>query len=159
MQQEIAAEFPGLNITLLGCNAAGEELENSTATNGVDLAWLQDNDADMDNISDAWAQWDVGQRDFIIADANNRELIRLNLTPFSLFLPENYELVKSMLVDAINYSQRGDINRDGNVNLLDVAPMIEILNATQYQLEADANVDGRVDIDDISSFVDLLLGN
>ena len=64
-----------------------------------------------------------------------------------------------MLVDAINYSQRGDINRDGNVNLLDVAPMIEILNATQYQLEADANVDGRVDIDDISSFVDLLLGN
>ena len=53
---------------------------------------------------------------------------------------------------------RGDVNRDGVVNLLDVQPFVELLTSGEFQLEADINLDGVVDLLDVAPFIDLLSG-
>ena len=52
--------------------------------------------------------------------------------------------------------QLGDINRDCMVNLLDVAPFVELLLNGQYDPVADFNADGVVDLLDIELFVQAL---
>ena len=50
----------------------------------------------------------------------------------------------------------GDINQDGAVNLLDVAPFVDLLNSGDFQKEGDINGDGAVNLADVAGFVDLL---
>ena len=52
----------------------------------------------------------------------------------------------------------GDVNLDGAVNLLDVAPFVELLTNGKFQEGADINGDGVVDLLDVAPFVDLLDG-
>ena len=53
----------------------------------------------------------------------------------------------------------GDVNRDGNVDLLDVAPFVELLTNGDFQAEADINQDGVIDLLDVAPFVNLLTGS
>ena len=53
----------------------------------------------------------------------------------------------------------GDINLDGAVNFLDIAPFIAILSNSSFQVEADINKSGAVDFFDISPFIAVLSGN
>lgn len=50
----------------------------------------------------------------------------------------------------------GDVNQDGNVDLLDVGPFVSLLSNGDFQAEADINGDGVVDLLDVGPFVDLL---
>ena len=50
----------------------------------------------------------------------------------------------------------GDVNCDGEVNLLDVEPFVEALSSGEYEMKADINQDGVVDLLDVAPFVDLL---
>ena len=52
----------------------------------------------------------------------------------------------------------GDVNLDGSVNLLDVAPFIDLLSSGQYNVFGDVNFDGSVNLLDVQPFVDLLTG-
>ena len=52
----------------------------------------------------------------------------------------------------------GDVNMDGIINLLDVAPFIAILSAGDFQAEADVNKDGVVNLLDVPDFIDLIGG-
>ena len=52
----------------------------------------------------------------------------------------------------------GDVNGDGEVNLLDVAPFVDAITNGIYIEEADLNLDGVVDLLDVQPFVDLLTG-
>ena len=52
----------------------------------------------------------------------------------------------------------GDINLDGNVNLLDVAPFVELVSSGQFQAEGDTNGDGVVNLLDVGPFIELLSG-
>ena len=52
----------------------------------------------------------------------------------------------------------GDVNGDGNVDLLDVQPFVNLLQSGGYQAEADINRDGVVNLLDVDPFVTLLLG-
>ena len=54
--------------------------------------------------------------------------------------------------------QLGDVNLDGDVNLLDVAPFVELLNIGGYRKQADINQDGSLDLLDVSGFIELLGG-
>ena len=54
--------------------------------------------------------------------------------------------------------ERGDINRDGNIDLLDVGTFVNILSSSQFQCEADINADGTVDLLDVTPMVELLSG-
>lgn len=52
---------------------------------------------------------------------------------------------------------KGDVNLDGNIDLLDVGPFVDALGAgSPFQAEADVNCDGLVDLLDVGPFVDLL---
>ena len=53
----------------------------------------------------------------------------------------------------------GDVNQDGSVDLLDVAPFVDAISNSEYQIEADMNEDGSVDLLDVSGFIDVLSGN
>ena len=53
----------------------------------------------------------------------------------------------------------GDVNQDGNVNLLDVGPFVEALSMGDYLCEADTNQDGAVNLLDVDQFIDILAGN
>ena len=50
----------------------------------------------------------------------------------------------------------GDVNQDGSVNLLDVAPFVELIQSGEYLAEADINQDGFVNLLDVSLFVELV---
>ena len=52
----------------------------------------------------------------------------------------------------------GDTNFDGAVNLLDVAPFVDVLSADSYLCEADINQDGFVNLLDVQPFVNILAG-
>ena len=53
----------------------------------------------------------------------------------------------------------GDVNCDGDLNLLDVAPFIDALQSSDFTAKADINLDGAVNLLDVSPFVGLLGGN
>ncbi len=154
MQDELDASYPELDITILGCNRAGEEAGNVSFVEGRDIPFLQDVDSDSDGDSDVWESWDVNQRDLVIVDSRNVRVETINLTTFSLTIPENYELVLQMLIDAAVL--RGDTNRDGVVNVLDIVPFVAQLTSGTFQAEADVNRDGRLDLLDVQPFFNLL---
>ncbi len=52
----------------------------------------------------------------------------------------------------------GDVNLDGVVNLLDVAPFVDVLSGGLFQAEADMNQDGVVNLLDVDAFVQTLGG-
>ena len=52
----------------------------------------------------------------------------------------------------------GDVNQDGNVNLLDVQPFVAAISAGLFITEADINCDGQVNLLDVTPFVVLLSG-
>ena len=54
--------------------------------------------------------------------------------------------------------ERGDVNMDGAVNLLDVNDFVDALSTGSTQCEADVNGDGVVDLLDVDPFVALLGG-
>ena len=53
-------------------------------------------------------------------------------------------------------STLGDVNLDGSVDFLDIAPFISVLTNGVFQEEADTNEDGVVNFLDIASFIGLL---
>lgn len=52
----------------------------------------------------------------------------------------------------------GDVNCDGEVNLLDTAPFVDAISSGQYNPKADINCDNAVDLIDVVPFVNLLSG-
>ena len=52
----------------------------------------------------------------------------------------------------------GDVNQDGEINLLDVSPFVDAISSGEYQIAADMNEDGAVDLLDVSVFIDVLAG-
>ena len=52
----------------------------------------------------------------------------------------------------------GDVNLDGEVNLLDVTPFVDLLTESEFQAEADIDQNGTVDLLDVAPFVELLTG-
>ena len=53
---------------------------------------------------------------------------------------------------------QGDINLDGELNLLDVAPFVDLLTNGNFQPQADLNEDGTVDLLDVAPLVEILIG-
>jgi hypothetical protein len=62
---------------------------------------------------------------------------------------------------APDVSLTGDINGDGNINVLDVVMLVDhILNPDTSELEsADINSDGNIDVLDVVALVSIILGN
>ena len=66
-------------------NEWGQEVGNADATNGKQIPWLQDVDANQDDESDVWMNsWPVDFRDVAIVDATNVMVDQYNLTTYDL---------------------------------------------------------------------------
>ena len=50
----------------------------------------------------------------------------------------------------------GDVNLDGEVNLIDITPLVNLLLSGGYRLQADANADGALNLLDVGPFVRIL---
>ncbi len=95
MQQELEADYPDLDIQILGVNEAGKEAGNSSISDGRDIPWLQDtSDADV------WNAWAVTYRDVIILDQDNRVYDVFNVTTYDLSDTSSYEALKQIFIDA-----------------------------------------------------------
>ncbi len=94
------ADFPELDIQLVGVNKVGKEAGNDTAVEGRDIPLLQDVDFNDDGGSDSWDLWNVQWRDVVILDGDNEQVGTFNLTTYNLALPENYNALRQMLIDA-----------------------------------------------------------
>ena len=55
---------------------------------------------------------------------------------------------------------KGDVNRDGNVDISDVVALVNIIlnSSSDHQAEADLNNDGNIDISDVVALVNIILG-
>ncbi len=55
---------------------------------------------------------------------------------------------------------KGDVNRDGNVDISDVVALVNIIlnSSSDHQEEADLNNDGNIDISDVVALVNIILG-
>ena len=53
----------------------------------------------------------------------------------------------------------GDVDLNGAVEFLDIAPFINVLSSNMFQAEADCDENGVVDFLDIQPFIDILSGN
>ena len=53
----------------------------------------------------------------------------------------------------------GDVNADRLINLLDVAPFIDLIANSGFECQADVNEDLAVDLLDVEPFITILLNN
>lgn len=72
----------------------GYELSNASFVEGVSLPWLQDTSEDL-----VWETWAVDYRDVVILDPAGRLREVYNLTEHDLSVTENYEALKSILLE------------------------------------------------------------
>lgn len=115
------------------------------------------NDIVIDNV-------DVNTRDefSFVTDANPDgmfleagETLRLAATNGSIAIQG---LTVEVATDDINTDLICDVNMDGMINFLDIAPFISLLTIGDFQAEADCNQDGAVNFLDIAPFI-LILAN
>ena len=83
--------------------------------------------------------------------------VTLMAGPNVLGVGNQYELLDVSIAAAqIHVVLPGDVNLDNSVNLLDVAPFVELLQQGGYQAEADCNHDGVFNLLDVALFIEKL---
>lgn len=95
MQDELAAEHPDLQISILAINEAGFESGNGRVPDAGDLPLLQD-----DATARVWSTWGATYRDVVILNGDNESVYVFNLTGQSLGDAANYETLKAAFIDA-----------------------------------------------------------
>ena len=86
--------YGGIKIVgINSINASEEDLDGMVSQNS--LPWLQDNP-----IENVWDRWDVEIRDFIIFDKSSEYFAKVNLTQIDPSIEQNYNNIKSLLINA-----------------------------------------------------------
>ena len=85
-------------------------------------------------------------------------LIIIHNEDFSECCDRVHQVVAPIGCESDSNFLKGDVNGDGETNLLDVAPFVEAVQTGTFILEADVNCDGEVNLLDVGPFVDLLTG-
>ena len=93
MQAELEAEYPSLEIHLIGVNENGFSSGNSSVAAISSLPLIQDNSTEQ-----IWSTWGVTFRDVIILNEDNQIVTSFNLTQNALSNSTNYANLKSLLV-------------------------------------------------------------
>lgn len=92
----------------------------------------------------------------VVQDLNDDGLLDLATSGFSAEIGARGGSVSVLLNQQSESFPLGDVNRDCNVNLLDVTPFIDLIVSQEFQIEADINMDGVVNLLDVNPFIDLL---
>lgn len=103
---------------------------------------------------EVWNNWDSSQRDLFILDHNGNLQYHNNITSG---ISEDVYVLVNQLISEIS-SLLGDINIDGEVNVLDVIQTVNIiLGTSNYNELADINDDNMIDILDVVQLVNIIL--
>ena len=138
MQNDLDANYPDLDIQILGINAVGRESGNTSVTSGRDIPWLQD--VTRDSGSDVWTSWDAGYRDVVILDTANVAIGAMNLSTYDLRDPAAYDALKTIFLDtALVPTVSGDYNMDGHVDAADYTVWEDNLNLTAAALQGNGS--------------------
>ncbi len=136
MQDDFVRNYPSLDISILGINESGLS-PAGFITDGRDLPWLVDVDANNNGQSDVWYDsWKIVYRDVAVVDRENNLVSRYNLTEHNLTDPENLAFLKQLFIDAAVTDPTSDwqspvepldVNADGFVAPLDALLVINDL--------------------------------
>ncbi len=153
MQDDLNSHFPSADIQILGVNEAGFDGNNDGFTDGRDLPWLQDVDADNNGVSDVWYDsWGITYRDVVVLDADNEISMTFNVTANSLAVSSNYTTLRNAFADAIKPDAKSEwqnpfeplqVDDDGFIGPLDALLTVNALS--QYP-------DGKLPSDTAGSF-------
>ena len=91
-----------------------------------------------------------------VKDANGNE-VELDEDDMSFTMPDSNVTIT---VTWKYVGVKGDVNRDGNVDISDVVALVNIIlnSSSDHQEEADLNNDGDIDISDVVALVNIILG-
>jgi len=95
MQADLDAAYLPVSVEIIGVNEAGHESGNDTITDGRDLAWLQETDA-----QNVWGEWAIEYRDVVIVGADSRPVDVYNLTDNDLGDDANYQALLQLFTEA-----------------------------------------------------------
>ena len=124
--------------------------------NEGEFVWASGEQSDFEN-------WDEGEPN---QTGNGEDYTHIIVDPININLEiEKWNDVPNLVTNGLRYAGvveinvfRGDVNRDGMIDLLDVQPFVDLLTSGEFQLEADINLDGVVDLLDVGPFIELLTG-
>ncbi len=157
MQRELESDYPALDFQIVGINEIGHAVSNSAITEGRDLPWLQDEDANNNSVSDVWYDsWDVTYRDVVVLDEDNALVGAYNLTLNNLANPENYNTLRNLFLATA--TSDGDVDHDGNLTAADIDLFFDALATGSYTDEYDLNGDSLVDEADVDELVVTRMG-
>jgi hypothetical protein len=95
MQDSLAAEDLGREVTILGVNVIGAESGIPGMCFERDLPLLQDTAEKK-----VWEAWAVVYRDVVVLGAENQKMAVYNLTTHDLGSPANFDSLRSLLRQA-----------------------------------------------------------
>lgn len=93
------------------------------------------------------------------AAANNQAVFAFRLDDFEGNESVRFDNVLISGTPIVDAAICGDVNLDGVVSFLDIAPFIAVLSANTFQAEADCDTNGVVNFLDINPFIQRLAGN
>ncbi|MEM9413550.1 MAG: dockerin type I domain-containing protein, partial [Planctomycetota bacterium] len=128
------------------------EISNNNGASWVTIETVGSNAADS---TGGWIEKTFAITDFVAPTAQ----MRVRFTAGDLNDPSVVEAgIDAVGIDIVECGGvlLGDVNLDGVVDLLDVAPFVDLISFGKYQVEADLNEDGAVNILDVQLFVQLL---
>lgn len=67
------------------------------------------------------------------------------------------EIMKIRIAGEDEPVKTGDVNDDGNINIVDVSTVVSILLKSEYSKVADVNNDGKINVVDVSTIVNIIL--
>ena len=104
---------------------------------------------------EGWFEYDLTGTPVAGADMISFEFFSTDTNDFGVVTPAYFAVDNIGLVEVVE-PLLGDVNLDGTVDFLDIAPFITVLASQDFQLEADIDGNGAVSFLDISPFIVLL---
>lgn len=149
MQKDLEANYPHLDIEILGINHVASASGNAENCSGRDIPWLQDIDNNEDTHSDTWVDWNVMWRDVVFLDGKNNFQGYVNLTENDLRISEAYDGLLQIFVD-IASTFEADFDYDSDVDGDDFLIWQNNfpISSGVTKMSGDANADGDVDGND-----------
>ena len=145
----------GSPVLLEQAAAAGVSGFSTGGTTGPEVFGTTDGFIDLDVTDDGEYLYQLeGLSGAISAYAINEDSSLSLVQDLTGFLPEVD--TQGLVTYSPSDSKLGDVNNDGHVNFLDIAPFISLLSTGSFDPDADMNQDATVNFLDISGFINLL---
>ena len=100
-----------------------------------------------------WEQFGAIQRDLVLIDKNLNVVEKFNISSF------DYGVVYNKILDLVDVVDDliGDINLDGNLDVVDIVQLVNLILSNESNDNADINQDGAINVVDVVQLVNLIL--